>query len=81
MLSFDQFYNYELSGGVKIRNLQMKLLDIFLYLQKICQENNLTYWCGGGTMLGAVRHKGFIPWDYDIDVMYRLRKREIYCWI
>ena len=76
MLSFDQFYNYELSGGVKIRNLQMKLLDIFLYLQKICQENNLTYWCGGGTMLGAVRHKGFIPWDYDIDVFMPRRDYE-----
>lgn len=67
-MHFEQYYNYELSNGVTVRALQMKLLEIFLYLQKICEENHLTYWCGGGTMLGAVRHHGFIPWDNDLDV-------------
>jgi len=65
---FQQQRDYEISSGVSIRQLQMKLLDIFSYLKKICEENNLTYWCGGGTMLGAVRHHGFIPWDDDLDV-------------
>lgn len=68
MSQFQKFREYELSKGVTVRQLQMKLLDIFLYFKKICEENNLTYWCGGGTMLGAVRHQGFIPWDDDLDV-------------
>lgn len=68
MDNFKQYQNFEISNGVSIRQLQMKLLEIFTYFKQICEENNLTYWCGGGTMLGAVRHKGFIPWDDDLDV-------------
>ena len=48
-----------------IHNLQLKLLCFF---DKVCKENNLNYFLAGGTLLGAVRHKGFIPWDDDIDV-------------
>lgn len=68
MNNFQKYQEFEISNGVSIRQLQMKLLDIFTYFKRICEENNLTYWCGGGTMLGAVRHKGFIPWDDDLDV-------------
>ena len=68
MDEFQGYRNFILSNGVTVRQLQLKLLEIFLYFKKICEENNLTYWCGGGTMLGAVRHKGFIPWDDDLDV-------------
>ncbi len=68
MDKYQKFRDYELSEGVTIRQLQMKLLEIFQYFKKICEDNGLTYWCGGGTMLGAVRHKGFIPWDDDLDV-------------
>lgn len=68
MSQYQRYRDYELSEGVTVRQLQLKLLEIFLYFKKICEENNLSYWCGGGTMLGAVRHKGFIPWDDDLDV-------------
>lgn len=68
MDKFQSYREFEISSGVSIRQLQMKLLEIFSYLKNICEENNLTYWCGGGTMLGAVRHHGFIPWDDDLDI-------------
>lgn len=50
------------------RALQMKSLDILLYFDFFCKKYNLRYYLAGGTLLGAIRHKGFIPWDEDIDV-------------
>lgn len=44
------------------------LLDILSWFHQICVENNLRYYLVEGTMLGAARHQGFIPWDDDIDV-------------
>ncbi len=51
-----------------IRDIQIKMLDILVYFDKFCRENDLKYALCGGTALGAVRHKGFIPWDDDVDV-------------
>ena len=43
-------------------------LEILLYFDKFCKDHNLRYYLSDGTLLGAIRHKGFIPWDDDIDV-------------
>lgn len=51
-----------------IQEIQNIELEILLTFHNFCLENNLTYTLMGGTMLGAIRHKGFIPWDDDIDV-------------
>ena len=49
-----------------LQNLELMVLKDFI---KLCDENNLNYYIYGGSLLGAVRHKGFIPWDDDIDVI------------
>jgi lipopolysaccharide cholinephosphotransferase len=49
----------------KLHDVLIEILDEFVC---VCEENNLTYFLIAGTLLGAARHKGFIPWDDDIDV-------------
>lgn len=51
-----------------LRLMQQADAELLHIFHKICEKNNLTYWLDWGTLLGAVRHKGFIPWDDDLDV-------------
>lgn len=50
----------------KIKRVQLNILSEFI---RVCEENNLTYCAFYGTLLGAVRHKGYIPWDDDADIL------------
>ena len=43
-------------------------IDLYLELEKVCKKHNLRFYAIGGSILGAVRHNGFIPWDDDMDV-------------
>lgn len=51
-----------------IRPLQLQILKILLAVDRVCKEHGLRYYIWAGTMLGAVRHQGFIPWDDDMDI-------------
>ncbi len=68
---YRQILNYYsvICPSEKMRQLQLCELDILRQVDKICRKYKLTYYLAEGTLLGAVRHHGFIPWDDDMDIM------------
>ncbi len=52
------------------RDIQMVSLDILKDIHEFCVENNIKYTLFSGTLIGAIRHKGFIPWDNDLDIAF-----------
>ncbi|MGY5266005.1 LicD family protein [Paraclostridium bifermentans] len=51
-----------------LRKYQLTIVEMMKIVDKVCRDNEITYWIDSGTLLGAVRHKGFIPWDDDSDI-------------
>lgn len=69
----EKFYEDELRDGYLISSDMKKvwavLFDLLNEFMQVCKKHNIKWWADAGTILGAARHKGMIPWDDDIDVM------------
>lgn len=54
--------------GSILRRTQLRLLEMLKFFDSVCKQHNIKYWLSSGSLLGAVRHGAFIPWDDDLDV-------------
>lgn len=69
-------YNPE---GSTLRKAQLRMLDMLLYIDKVCKEQNIEYSLEAGNVLGSVRHSGFIPWDDDVDIILERKEYKRLC--
>lgn len=55
-------------NDLNIKDVQAKILETMVFIDRLCREHEIEYYIMGGTAIGAVRHGGFIPWDDDLDI-------------
>lgn len=65
----------------ELRHLQMVVLDIMRDIDALCQKNDIEYYLLGGSAIGAIRHKGFIPWDDDLDIIMDAKNYERFIYV
>lgn len=70
---------YQTMPPKDLRKMQLIQLEMLLEVDRICKKHNIKYCIIAGTLLGAVRHKGFIPWDDDVDVAFLRPEYEKFC--
>ena len=63
----EDLHHFNPEGSV-LRLHQMRMLAILEFIDEVCRKHQINYWLSSGTLLGAVRHGGFIPWDDDLDI-------------
>jgi lipopolysaccharide cholinephosphotransferase len=61
-------YNKDDYEDLSLRDAQMIMADILKDVHELCEKHGIKYFLDAGTLIGAVRHKGFIPWDDDVDI-------------
>ncbi|MCQ2081488.1 MAG: LicD family protein [Lachnospiraceae bacterium] len=76
MLNFeDDFFNDEMVDGFLVQESMKRYwasgMEILAAIDEICKRHNIKYYAEWGTLLGAIRHQGFVPWDDDIDIGMR----------
>ena len=68
----DKYFKTEEIDGFVVDSMMKRALaaemEIMQEIDRICKENDLQYYAAWGTLLGTIRHKGFIPWDDDMDI-------------
>ncbi len=78
----EEYFKEEINCDFKVtrerKMLWATMLDLFEQFKAVCKKHNLRYFLFAGTLLGAVRHKGFIPWDDDIDVIMPREDYEVF---
>ncbi len=60
----------------ELKKIQLFTLELLRFIDNVCNKYDIDYWITGGTLLGAVRHGGFIPWDDDVDITFMRKDYE-----
>lgn len=76
---FEEEVRWDYTISAKMKEVWAVLLDLLAEFDRVCKKHNIQYMASGGTMLGAVRHHGIIPWDDDVDLMMRRKDYDRLC--
>lgn len=67
-MNFEELRRKYNPDGSDLRKAQLRMVQMLKFIDDVCTKNGITYWLDAGTLLGAARHGGFIPWDDDTDI-------------